>query len=455
MWGRHGNMRGYFPISELHHVDMEGLPEALLERLKIVDLPHRVGAEKVKRIFGVQPVDRMAIKYHVKNFHLSIDIDPEFQKAKPYIYLLRSSQTSQTWHLNILKELHLKVCSEISVEMSYEGETFKFQPPVWGWHVDRETNLLYVRSDPAESLVDITSDLLADAIGQALASIFSLADGGEFARIFHCKHKDREALLRRLRGEAADEDMEKIMDKFSSQSQIQQLPKFPEDQPIPDPPQKNENTTATDNGEILGVTTLQNCEETPPEDRGTKPLKIEEVIHEPKFPTQRRDLNIKKTISGNRYHDTVIKMTDGAFTERKVVEFEGADENNRYPLRVGQITGSHALGCDVLSFASEQDREDFRTGKNRDLSRVLRFIEVKGRKNEGGSIELRGNEQSAAIEYGERYYLYRLHKSMSDKFVLSILRNPLGQKEALEPAVHVDLNRTKRTERFEIDGGIQ
>ena len=455
MWGRHGNTLGYFPVSELHHADMEGLPEALLDRLKIVDLPHRVGSEKVQLVFGVQSVDRMAITHRIINYQLSADIDPEFQEAKPYIFRLRSSQTSHTQHLNVLKNLHIKVCSEINVEMSYEGETFKFQPPVWGWLVDREENLLYVRSDPAEPL-DIASDLLADSIGEAIASLFRLADGGEFARMFLCKDKNRKALLRRIRGEDADEDMEKIIEEFSSQSQIPRLSYFPKDQPIPDPPQANESATATDKDENLSGSTIRDLEETSTEEEVTRPLNVELMTHEPTMPTKRKDLLIKKTTSGSRTQSkTANTITDGDFAEQKVVEFEGAAEPPRYPLRVGQITGNRALGCDVLSFVSDQDREDFRTGENRDLSRVLRFIEVKGRKNEGASIELRGNEKSAATAYGNRYYLYRLHKSTPGEYVLSILQEPLAQKEALDPAVYVDLNRAERTERFEITGGIQ
>ena len=456
MWGSHGNTLGYFPVSELHHIDMEGLPEALLARLKIVDLPRRVGTEKVKRVFNVQSVDRMAITHRAKNSQLSADFDPEFQKAKPYIYGLRSSQTSQTLHLNVLKHLHLKVCSEINVETSYEGETFESQLPVWGSLIDREENLLYIRSDPAEPLVDNASALLADAIGEAIASIFRLADGGEFARMFHCKDKDRKALLRRMRGEAADEDMEKIMEEFSLQSQIRRLPKFPKDQPIPDPPQVNESTTSTVKDENVSDSTIRDLDETSTEKQSTRPLNVASMTHEPTAPTKRENLRIKKTTSGSRSQSNTSKtITDGDFAERKVVEFEGAAESPRFPLRVGQITGHLALGCDVLSFASEQDREDFVTGDNRDLGRVLRFIEVKGRKNEGGSIELRGNEKSAATEYGNRYYLYRLHESTPSEFVLSILQNPLAQSEALEPAVHVNLNRAESTERFEITGGIQ
>ena len=70
------------------------------------------------------------------------------------------------------------------------------------------------------------------------------------------------------------------------------------------------------------------------------------------------------------------------------------------------------------------------------------------------TIELRGKERSTAALYKERYFLYRLYETEPSHYQLSILENPLGQKEALEPAVHVDINRASSTERFSLSGGL-
>jgi hypothetical protein len=117
--------------------------------------------------------------------------------------------------------------------------------------------------------------------------------------------------------------------------------------------------------------------------------------------------------------------------------------------------GSEGPGCDLLSFASEKDREAFRLGDIRDLNIVVRFIEVKGRGNAGATIELKGNELSAAEKYGERYFLYRLFEADDEAFELTVLRNPLQHKEALEPAVHVIMERAEATQRFSLIGGLK
>ena len=455
MWGNHGDISGYFPISELRHADTEGLPKELLDRLKIVALPHRVGPGKVRKLFGIQSIDRNDFSQVITNFQPSIDLDSEFQKAKPYFFLLRSSQTKRIHDLEILKEMRLKVCFKINAEMTYENEKFKFRLPAWGWLIDHKENLLYIQSDPAEPL-NPASHLLADSIGEAIAAMFRIADGGQYARIFSCRDEDRKILLQRMRGETADEDMDKIIEKFSLQSQALQLPMFPENQSIPNPSQVNEPAKPAEEAEILEITTGQVSEDISKEFEITKPPKIKSVPHQPKSPPRLRNLQIKAVSSGTRtISKTTTRITDGDFSERKAFEFEENTNPPRFPLRVGQLTGTSAFGCDILSFNSERDRENFRTGENRDLSKVSRFIEVKGRKHEQGTIELKGNELRAAITYSKRYYLYRIHETTPGAFALNILQDPRNQNEALDSSIHVNLNIAKNTKQYEITGGVQ
>ncbi len=452
MWGTLGGVSKYFPVRELRHADSEGLPVQLLESLKIVDLPHRVGADKVERVFGVRPIDRMGIEQHVKSFQLAANLDSEFQKAKPFLYLLRTSQTSQAQYLKTLKGLSLNVCFELIAAMKYEGNEFDYSPPVWGWLI--EDSVLYVQSDPAEPL-DIASDLLADAIGEAIASIFRIGDGGEFARMFLCKDKDRRTLLRRMRGEAAEEDMDKIIAEFGSLDPMNRMATIPAhpiqepvpitEQPIPEPPTGVGDTGNPSAGEE-GMTLAQPT---------GVPLKIEPKEHSPTNTPIRHKLQIQRTTGGAKKTASAHQVTDWEFCEKKALEFDELFEPPRYPLLVSQIKGSSGFGCDILSFETHEAREDFKSGKNRNTDLILRFIEVKGRKRESGTIEMKGNERSAALNYSTRYYIYRLFKSAINEYQLHILQDPLAQKEALEPAVYVDLRRAKETQPFTLSGGIQ
>lgn len=451
MWGHIGNESSYFPVAELHHADSEGLPTALLDRLKIVDLPHRIGAEKVKQVFGVEPIDRIAIKQKLKSYHLETDLDPEFQEAKPFLFLLRASQSSQTQYLGTLKRLHLKVCSELQAEMEYGGNKFNFELPVWGWLIDED--VLYVRSDPAE-LVDSTHNLLADTIGVAIASIFRIGNGDEFTLMFLCRQKNRKALLKRMRGEAAEENMDKIIEEFGQSIEKDRLAILPEIGTIEEPkPTDPKNTNVNSDNSTTKNDQSDQTKSDAPESINT-PLSIEQVEHQSQPAPARQSIRVQRNSSNHTSHSTTHRVTDPEFVERKVMEIEASFEPPRYPLRVGQITGADAPGCDILSFNCAEHRDKFKTGEDRDLNKVIRFIEVKGRKHEKAEIELRGNEWDTAVEHSDRYYLYRLYKSGENDYTLSILHNPLDSKEALERSVYVHLNRAEKMEKYEVSGGM-
>ena len=452
MWGHSGEVADYYPVSELRHADSEGLPTSLLNYLKIVDLPFRVGSDKVDRVFGIKAIDRMGIEQRVKSFQLADNRDMDFQKAKPFLYRLRTSQTSQTQYLNALKLLSLKVCSELIAVIRYEDREFEFIPPVWGWLI--ENNVLYVRSDPADPL-DIASDLLADSVGAAIASIFRIGDGGEFARMFLCKEKDRKSLLRKMRGEEADENMEQIIEEFGGTDTAARVAAIPTNLQITDPVPKAKKQLSDQVNDLEHKDPVKN--DVSPTDHSNEngPLQIEQGQHIPSGAPNRQDLKIQKTSDGSKKHTAAHRVTDAAFCEKKAIEFEERDTPPRYPLQVGQLSGMSAFGCDIISFTSIEDREAFKSGANRSLDKILRFIEVKGRKHESGAIELKGNERTSAVEHKSKYFIYRLYKSGVNEYQLSILQDPLGQKEALEPAVYVDLNRANKTQKITLIDGIQ
>jgi hypothetical protein len=450
MWGHYAKVEAYFPIAELHHADVEGLPDVLLQKLKIVDLRKRIGPGKVEKVFGVKPVDRAGILQRpvAKDIAMgSSEANKKFQAAKPYLHKLRTAQTSQLTQLQVLKDLQLEVCSTLRAELTFEGASFAYDVPVWGWLIEQKA--LQVRSDPSRPM-SFSESLLADSIGEALATIFRIADGGDFARMLVCKEEDRLELLRRLRGESALEDIESIKAEFAAFHNTTIEARFP----VTEPPEKVAlEIGGIDRAPPEPPTIEVSRQTTTPEPIG--PLVVIAGEHIPKLPAVPRKLQVKTvTRSGVRsasYH----RVTDGEFCERKAMEFEQADNPPRWPLLVGQIMGTEGPRCDVLSFASEADREAFRKELTHDYRTVVRFIEVKGRGNTAATIELKGNELTAAEIHRERYYLYRLFEADDGTFQLMVLQNPLSHKEALQPAVHVGIERADATQLFALIGGLR
>lgn len=445
MWGKHAASQGYVTVSELRHVDFEGLPDALTAQLRIVDLPKRVGADKVERLFGVASVERAGIRQSVHRYQLALgatEAATAFESAKPFIFALRQSQTAQRQNLQALKDLHLVICSELVADVEYEGRQLQHDVELWGWVF--ADSALYVRADPVEPAT-LSSDLLADAIGAAIAAMFRLGGGGDFARMIRCSERDRRELLRRMRGEGVEQNLAVLEEQFAgTTAPITGVP-FPMP-PAPTilPPKPNVDVRPPDVPLVDGGS-----------DAGAvgSDLEITQVPHTPADPPVRRPLQIQQTTrpssggSGRR-------VTDWAFCERKVEEFESSASQGRFPLPVSHLTGYEAFGCDILSFANAESRAALKEGRSADLKDVVRFIEVKGRSDPGAQIELKGNERSKAEQFGARYCLYRLYEDTTDSFRLTILQNPLSEKSAIELVVHVDLDRAESTERFVLSGGL-
>ena len=134
-------------------------------------------------------------------------------------------------------------------------------------------------------------------------------------------------------------------------------------------------------------------------------------------------------------------MTNPDRTENLAIEFEKVQ--NRFPLKVSDIKGVEAYGCDILSFETEHDRDTFSASP--ELSLITRFIEVKGSGLARGSITLKGNELKSAQAYPDRYYLYRVYEDEDERgiFELIELANPLDlDEESLEIEYEVHPFRT-------------
>jgi len=436
VWGSKEGHAGYFKITELRHVDLDGMPSALLKKLPIADLPKRVGAEKVKRILGITALDRASIRQELISCRTSpIQVDREqwFREAKPAIKRLRQAQTKQAQALGAFERLELVICDELRVRMEYEGTIYDHLVSEGEWYIFSDK--LHVRGDLDDSI-----DLLADAAGMAIAAVFGIAEGDAFAKILQCLPKNRGKLLKRMCGDDFHEEIEaaKVRPGPAYAGAINPLG------PAADGDGRTSDNTP---GNEEGLERTESSEGADGEDAKTPGVRP--IPHVAQPPSQSRRLIVRKlqravgTTSGRR------QMVDGDKCERMAIAFEEQSDPPRFALGVGHITGEEAPGFDLVSFDSSEERDIFQIPETRDWSKVRRFIEVKGRSSSSARIELKGNELTAARKYGDRYYLYRFYEASDGQYLVSILENPLAAEEAKAQIIEVDLERAYATQRFE------
>jgi len=138
-------------------------------------------------------------------------------------------------------------------------------------------------------------------------------------------------------------------------------------------------------------------------------------------------------------------MVDEAISLKVVELFEKSATPERYPIRVEHIRGFEGFGCDIVSVASEETKRLVEEGHILNIADVLRFIEVKGRSNRTGLIELTDNQLSAAETFKDRYFLYRVFRDPGDlaHYELAVLSNPSESKAM----------KVIRTTQFDLSAG--
>ena len=433
VWGSKGGVSGYYFITELRHVDQEGFPLALTAKLPIADLPKRVGAQKVKDVLGIKPLERTAFRQEMVSHRAIPEQDNRaawFDAAKSCIKRLRQIQSKQAQAVGSFDRLSLIVCDELHIQMRYENTSYDHTAQEGEWFVIADQ--LYVRGDLDDSL-----DLLADAVGVAVASVFDMADGDAFAKILRCEPQSRGKLLKRMCGDDFNVELEAAM--------ANPLPRY--SGPI-EPPTASVPNQTTGNPEEQRT---EECDKNKSVSSGqeAKTPGVISITHEQQPPPARRKIivrNVRRTTGTPNGHRN---MVDGELYESLAADFEAHDTPSRYALGVGHITGWEAPGVDLVSFASEEDRTVFQNSIPRDWSKVQRFIEVKGRSSATAKIELKGNELRAAREHCARYYLYHIYEAAVGQFYVTILQSPMNADEAKETIIEVDLDRARATQRFE------
>ena len=439
VWGEKQGIADYYSTSELRHVDQEGFPPTLLGKLAVALLPKRVGAQKVKDILGIKPLEPKEIRQEL----LSNQESPEqgnraawFVDAKPYIKRLRQTQTKQAQAVGAFERLELVVCDKLRVQMLYEDAVYDHDAQEGEWFIFSDR--LYVLGDLDDSLA-----LLADSVGVAVASLFGMADGDAFAKILSCDARSRAKLLKRMCGDDFYEEIEAAKAKA--------LPSYAGSIHQP-----------TVQQEILSEGSLEKRQaaeegsaDTSSSNREETTLGVVPLSHEPKPPSTPRNLVIRSVQSAPANHSGTRKMVDWQRCERITIEFEEKSLPSRFAMGVGHIMGQEGPGFDLVSFGSERELQLFKNPETRDWSQVERFIEVKGRSSSSAKIELKGNELRAAREYGSRYHLYRFFEADEGQFYVSILKDPMAAEEAKATIIEIDLDRANTTQRFQFILGVE
>jgi len=441
IFARRGSEQGYRSVGEVWRLDANDLPPALRQRLYVATIREKAAAERVRAVLGVQSVKQGQIARKILHWTLApaaAEAQAAIEQLKPLIGLLRPTNRG----MGAFGKLQLCLCTEVAGEVIFADEAVPLELGDWDWVLDDAKEVAFLCIQPGE-MEPLASPMFAHAVGEIFARIFDLESGAEFAQLAGCRNlSERLALLQRLHGDEPIpgwEELLRSMHERRAKGQEFMLP-----------------AEALSPRAVLPATPAQPSTLTPPpagpSDSAivSEPLQIKPQPHVP-TPARVIELRVARTVRAGVEGSTSYERMTGDFCEEKVMEFERAE--GRFPLYVGGVTGRTGPKVDVVSFNTEDERAAFEVAERKDATMVARFIEVKGRRDGGAKIDLRGNELDAALNYAERYYIYRVTDVGIGRYALAMLCDPLSAPGAAKRFYQVDLSSAATTERVDLIGG--
>ncbi|MBG9564137.1 sacsin N-terminal ATP-binding-like domain-containing protein [Brevibacillus agri] len=442
---RMGSELCYLPIQQVYYLDNSTIPELITENFALLELDRRRGTRKVKRMFGVEPLNKENIQLKVKDFTenlLSHRLKHECKELMPFVYALRVLEDSDRSECRKLKNFEIVLCNSLKAEIETGGITKEIEPMNGdSIHYGNVDFLVYDNIDLYSADRLLTDELLADIIGEVITNHLNADISDKIARLATCSPIKRATLLDKIIGGSGEERLKKAAELLDGEivPQVEFGTPIPKAPKVLTSPPESVKPSLQFNQDYDQKSTYHN------DDIGT--VSVLEKEHQPSVPRislkKRVKLNSKPTPSFPQH-----RRMDPDLAENVVMRFEEAE--GRYPIKVSHIQGFEGYGCDLLSFGRKEDMSKFY--ETYDLQYVTRFIEVKGSSRESGSIVLKGNELKSAIRFADRFFLYRVYQhNVKGKFDIITLNNPISANGATEIQYEINPFRTSCSSYFVVE----
>ena len=451
LWARAGGAWSYVPVQDgVYFAADATLPEPVTAAVPLIDLPRGRGADKLARIFGLRVLRSRDVSLQVTDHAPAPNAEvlcDDVQRLKPCVLALRFDSTPEVAGIGLFRRLEVVPSLWVTGTAAVNGTDTPFRLSVEGQslvHGDHAYLVSHSEREPS-----LANPMLARHVASILSAVLQIERVSDFAQLAIARDPvSREQLLSDILGHDCSEVLARARDVLGESGLDKQEPwrvdlaevesaatearrSVESDPPssTPQPQGPNQSDAAAEPG-------------IPPE------VEAKEVPSE--LPQPRRRISQRVHAKRSRTDQIVNsrRVTDGNRCEELAERFE--ESQGRFPLLVSSLQGTEGFGCDVLSFSTDTERDQFRREHGKPLDLVRRFIEVKGRSSPRGSVPLAGNEKNAARQHQHRYHLYRVYEAKpGQKWQVIELSDPLAYD--WEVTYDVDLLRRPETRCWAVE----
>lgn len=418
LWSRQGEVEDFRPRRDVYYLTSRLVPHALREKLPILALPPSYPAGRVETRLGAQVVRHEDLEVRVEDFVRADQTERfarEAEELKYFAAAYRFSSNSESRGLPRLAQIQLVLCSavagrarvgevEVRIELEEDG----------AFVMEGNTAFVLYRRPLPERPFEATG--LSASVAEIFASVLEVQEQTTYMLLAKCAPAERAAVLGQLVGRSVEAVLEEMRAR---------LPEL--HRPLPPHQRRLAPKPATVKPAAPPLEPPLNQQPNPEEDiepvePPTQVTAVQEHV-EGSPPARRIDFRVKAT-PGRVFHPggDGYWTVDAEAGEQLAERFEEA--SGRYPLSIGHLQGEHTLHCDLLSFRTAKDREVFQATLDHDL--IDRMVEVKASASERGEVILAGGVARTALEYGERFFLYRIYFGRGGTYKLVEVQNPMG-----------------------------
>jgi hypothetical protein len=425
MWGRCGPESRYYLIPELKYWSRGVLPQPVRETVPLVAIDPRKSSAEVRRVFGVEPLLPGDIR---------IDVDATETEYQPWsdlatarlsasriqLYALRLSKNADAdgKQRRLLTRVRVNVCRRICATVAVgtrPGTRIEIDKEYGGVVVG---TVIYVVCPDEE--FPSSDTLFWRAVADLIGDVLDTQVGADFSQVLqYDDERRRSRMLEHLVGSETE--------KFIQQARQLLAASLDVEEPSPLIKLPDVKTSTSDSAASPPVSTSPGASGPPATAAPAGEMGVPAAFTPTTGPVPPKSIR-RPVIVAKRVPKFLVRvhLVDETETLDIVEAFERSER--RHPVRVAQIRGYEGPRCDVLSFACQDDARNAVEQQLVAPDRVERFIEVKGRSQRTGAVELRGNELASARLRGPRYYLYRVYCDPADEMhrELAVMGDPLN-----------------------------
>lgn len=205
IFAKHAGTLSYFPIVSTYYLDNTIFCQAVSDKLCIAEVDRRRGRQKVKSLFGINPIENVKFRLLTEpNFH---DLDGPFENDldsfKIYFYAQRESKDHEKNDLRAIRSLSVKLCTHLKTEYSFDGNQWHGMELGNYEYITTESNLTqmtYIKipiSEEFSSLQNLKEQIkFCEAIVNILSNSIRLEGSEDLNYMYSVPDKSRMDLFR-------------------------------------------------------------------------------------------------------------------------------------------------------------------------------------------------------------------------------------------------------------------